>query len=103
MGGRIRNSRMGAERCQQEGPCQEAAKAAQEGEKRQNAQLERIRSAAAKEVQAASYPLNLVLTETPGKLNDEQKQALKSAQAALQRLSRAADKTVPAGSSQTEK
>jgi DNA-binding response OmpR family regulator len=82
---------------------EQAAKAAQEGEKRQNAQLERIRSAAAKEVQAASYPLNLVLTETPGKLNEEQKQALKSAQAALQRLARAADKTVPSGSPQTEK
>ena len=54
-----------------------------------------MHSATAEEVQAASYPLNLVLTETPGSLNDKQKQALLSAQAALSRLALAAEKNTP--------
>jgi predicted phage gp36 major capsid-like protein len=47
------------------------------------------------EVQVASYPLNLALTETQGKLNAEQRQALEAVQTALQRLARVAEKTVP--------
>jgi len=47
------------------------------------------------EVQAASYPLNLALTETQGSLTVDQRQALEVVQAALQRLTRAAEKTVP--------
>lgn len=74
---------------------EQAAEAARAGEKRQNALLENMRSATAEEVQAASYPLNLVLTETPGNLNDKQKQALLSVQGALSRLTRAAQKTHP--------
>jgi len=73
-----------------------AAEAAREGEKRQNSLLERVRSAAMQEVQAANYPIHLLLTETPGKLNPAQKQALLSVQGALQRLARAAEKTIPA-------
>ena len=65
---------------------------------RRNALLERMRSAAVSEVKAASYPLNLVLTEKPGKLNEAQKQALLAAQEALHRLTRAAEKTVPSES-----
>jgi DNA-binding response OmpR family regulator len=71
---------------------EQAAEAARAGEKRQNALLESMRAATAKEVQAASYPLNLVLTETPGSLNDKQKQALLSVQGALSRLAHAAEK-----------
>jgi GAF domain-containing protein len=71
---------------------EQAAEAARAGEKRQNALLESMRAATAKEVQAASYPLNLVLTETPGNLNDKQKQALLSVQGALSRLAHAAEK-----------
>ena len=46
------------------------------------------------EVQVASYPLNFVLTEMPGPLNPEQRQALESVQAALQRLARSSEKTI---------
>lgn len=74
---------------------EQSAEAARAGEKRQNAQLESMREAAAEELQAASYPLNLVLTEMPGSLNNEQKQALLSVQGALSRLTRAAEKNFP--------
>ena len=74
---------------------EQAAESARTGEKRQNDLLKSMHSATAEEVQAASYPLNLVLTETPGSLNDKQKQALLSAQAALSRLAHAAEKNTP--------
>ncbi|MBI5353437.1 MAG: response regulator [Chloroflexi bacterium] len=63
-------------------------------EKQRYATLESIRSSIQGELQAAGYPLNLVLTEMPGPLNAEQKKALESVQAAMQRLSRSAEKTV---------
>jgi hypothetical protein len=47
------------------------------------------------EVQSASYPLNLVLTETTGKLTAEQRQALETVQGALQRLTHISEKTFP--------
>lgn len=71
---------------------EQAAESARAGEKRQNDLLKSMRSATAEEVQAASYPLNLVLTESTGSLNDKQKQALLSVQSALSRLARAAEK-----------
>ncbi len=74
---------------------EQSVQKARDGEKQQNALLERMRSAAVNEVQAASFPLNLVLTEKPGKLNEAQKQALQAVKEALQRLTRAAEKTVP--------
>ena len=74
---------------------EQSAEAARESEKRQNAALESMRAAVAKELQAAGYPLNLVLTEMPGTLNNEQKQALHSVQEALNRLTRASEKSVP--------
>jgi DNA-binding response OmpR family regulator len=72
------------------------AESASEGEKRQNALLERIRHAASEEVHTAMYPLNQLLAETPGKLNEAQKKSLRTLQEALQRLAREAEKTVPA-------
>ena len=74
---------------------EQSAEAARDSEKRQNLALENIRTAVAKELQAAGYPLNLVLTEMPGTLNNEQKQALHSVQEALNRLTRASEKSVP--------
>lgn len=74
---------------------EQSVQKARDGEKQQNALLERMRAAAVQEVQNASYPLNLVLTEKPGKLNEAQKQALQSTKEAIQRLTRAAEKTVP--------
>jgi len=72
---------------------EQSAEAARESEKRQNAQLVSMNAALAKELQAASYPLNLVLTEMPGVLNNEQKQALASVQEAINRLARASEKS----------
>jgi len=73
----------------------QSAEAARAGAKRQNALLENMRAAASKELQAASYPLNLVLTEMPGSLNSEQKRALLSVQGALSRLARMTEKSIP--------
>lgn len=72
-----------------------SAQSAREGEKRQNALLESVRTAIAEELRAAAYPLDLVLTEMPGNLTEKQKEALKAVRAALQRLARAAEKTTP--------
>jgi DNA-binding response OmpR family regulator len=64
------------------------------GEKHRQAALESMREAIHGELQAAGYPLNLVMTEMPGALNLEQKKALQSVQEALSRLSRSSEKTV---------
>jgi DNA-binding response OmpR family regulator len=65
---------------------EEAAEVARNGEKNRHALLENLRSLIQSEVQAAGYPLNLVMTGSPGALNDDQRKALESVQAALQRL-----------------
>ncbi len=70
------------------------AENARAGEKRRQAALETLRETIQGEVQAAVYPLNLLLTEMPGALNEEQKKALESVQAALQRLTRSSEKTI---------
>lgn len=73
---------------------EQAVENARAGEKHRHTALETLRETIHSEVQAALYPLNLVLTEMPGTLNPEQKKALTSVQAALQRLSRSSEKTV---------
>ncbi len=73
---------------------EQSVETARTGEKYRYAALESAREAIRNEVQAASYPLNLVLTEMPGALNAEQRQALESVQAALQRLARSSEKTI---------
>lgn len=73
---------------------EQTAENAHAGEKQRHAALESMREAIESVVQAATYPLNLVLTEMPGVLNPEQKKALESVQAALQRLTRSSEKTV---------
>ena len=73
----------------------DSANAAKEREKQQNALLESIRSSISEELQAAVHPIDLLLTGKPGKLSDEQRQALQASRAALQRLARAAEKTTP--------
>ena len=72
----------------------QTAENARASEKHRYASLESIRASIQDEVQAAGYPLNLVLTEMPGPLNPEQKKALESVQTALQRLSRSSEKTI---------
>lgn len=66
-----------------------------EGEKQQNALLESVRSSIVEDLQAAIQPVDLVLAEKLGGLAERQRQALKSARVALQRLRRAVDKTTP--------
>jgi DNA-binding response OmpR family regulator/putative methionine-R-sulfoxide reductase with GAF domain len=73
----------------------DSANVSKEREKQQNALLESIRSSISEELQAAVYPIDLLLTGKPGKLSDEQRQALQTSRAALQRLARAAEKTTP--------
>jgi DNA-binding response OmpR family regulator len=66
-----------------------------QGEKRQNALLEALRTSINEELHAALYPIDLLLTEKPGQLSEIQRQALQTSRAALQRLTRAAEKTTP--------
>jgi DNA-binding response OmpR family regulator len=66
-----------------------------EGEKRQNALLESVRSSIAEELQAITQPLDLLLAEKFGGLTEHQLQALRAARVALQRLTRAVEKTTP--------
>ena len=73
---------------------EQAAENARAGEKHRHAALDSLRGAIQSEVQAALYPLNLVMTEMPGALNPEQKKALESVQTALQRLGRSSEKTI---------
>ena len=60
-----------------------------EGEKRQNA----LRSSIDEGVQAATQPLDLLVSEKLGKLNEAQRQALSTIRAALQHLTRSVEKT----------
>lgn len=74
----------------------ESTKAAREVQKRQNSVLESIRNSVVEEVRAAIQPVDLLLTEMPGMLTNDQKQSLQAARSALQRLSGTAEKTMPA-------
>jgi len=71
------------------------------GEKNRRGLFDLLRNAIRDEVQAASYPLDLLMTETPGALNAEQRKALESVQAALQRLTNVSEQTsAPAATKQ---
>jgi DNA-binding response OmpR family regulator len=67
---------------------------ARTGENSRYTTLESVRASIRKEMESASYPLNLVLTEKPGPLNPEQRKALESVQVALQRLTRSSETTI---------
>jgi GAF domain-containing protein len=71
---------------------EQTSESARTGDTQKIVALDSIRRLIRDEVQAANYPLNLVMTEMPGSLNGEQKQALASVQGALQRLLAAAEK-----------
>lgn len=66
-----------------------------EGEKQQTALLESVRSSISEELQGAVQPIDALLAEKIGSLNNQQRQALRAANAALQRLTRAVEKTTP--------
>lgn len=73
----------------------DSVQASKENEKRQNALLESVRNSIQEELQSAAYPIELLLTEKTGTLTETQRQALRTARAALQRLAHAAEKTTP--------
>jgi GAF domain-containing protein len=73
---------------------EQTADSARSGEKLLNAALESLRKSIYDETQSAGYPLNLMLTESMGKLTSEQRQALEAVQASLQRLTRISEKTL---------
>ncbi len=66
-----------------------------EGQRRQNAMLEAIRSSINEELQAAIYPIDLLLKDKNSSLSELQRQALQTSRAALQRLGRVTEKTTP--------
>jgi glycerol-3-phosphate dehydrogenase (NAD(P)+) len=55
------------------------------------------------ELQAASYPIDLLLAEKVDRLTDQQRTALQTARVALQRLARVAEKTMPPVSTPSKK
>ncbi len=71
------------------------AETARNGEKRQNALLQKLRENIQESLQTATFSIDLLLAEKAGKLHPEQRQALETAQAALKRLSDAANQTIP--------
>ena len=78
----------------------QTAELARVGEKSRRAALDSARGAIREEVQTAMYPLELVLAESAGTLNVEQRRALQTVHSALQRLTRASENTVVPGASQ---
>jgi DNA-binding response OmpR family regulator len=66
-----------------------------ESEKRQSAILEAVRSSVYEELKTAIYPVDVLLAGKAGPVTEEQKQALQTTRAALQRLGHAAEKTMP--------
>jgi DNA-binding response OmpR family regulator len=65
------------------------------GEKQQNALLEAIRRSIAEELQSLDQPLDLLFAGKLGSLTESQRQALQTVRFALQRLTRAVEKTIP--------
>jgi len=74
---------------------EQAAESAKSGEKRQNALLESVRETVRDELQATNHPIELLLSRKTGPLTEQQREVLQTAQAALHRLARATEKTVP--------
>jgi DNA-binding response OmpR family regulator len=74
---------------------EQTAEAAKSGEKRQNAVLESVREAVCEELETAKNPIESLLNQDVGSLTVQQREALESAQAALQRMARATEKTIP--------
>lgn len=74
---------------------EQTAEAARINEKTRNAMLEALRDAIHEEMQVSMYPLDALISSGPGPLTSAQEQALKTVQNSLQRLSRAAEKTIP--------
>jgi DNA-binding response OmpR family regulator len=82
---------------------EQTAESARAGEKRQNALLESVRQAVWEELDEVKAPIELLLDQRTSPLNGEQRQALRAAQMAMQRLARATEKTVPPVTPMTKK
>ena len=74
---------------------EQTAEAARINEKTRNAMLEALRDSIHEEMQVSMYPLDALISGKSGPLTGAQKQALTAVQSSLQRLSRAAEKTIP--------
>ena len=74
---------------------QESADASHSGKKRQNAVFETLRGGLYEELRTASFSLSLLAKGKLGDLNKGQKQALETAEAALERLQKIAKKAIP--------
>lgn len=72
-----------------------SAQSAREAEKRQNALLESMRRSLSEELKSVVYPIDVMLAGKTGNLTENQRDALKTARAALQRMARALEKTTP--------
>jgi len=77
---------------------EQTAESARSDENLLKATLESMRKTISEETHSASYPLNLMLTETTGKLTAEQRQALDAVQASLQRLARISERAFSSSS-----
>jgi len=69
-----------------------AQAAARENKQQPNATLEAVRNSIFEELKTAIYPVDVLLAGKSGPLTEEQKQALQTTRAALQRLARVAEK-----------
>ncbi|MBT3321985.1 MAG: response regulator [Anaerolineae bacterium] len=74
---------------------QESANTSHSGEKRQDALWEALRGTLYEELRTASFSIDLITNEKLGHLNKGQRQALETAQAALERLQKTAEQTIP--------
>jgi DNA-binding response OmpR family regulator len=74
---------------------EQTAEAANSGARQRNALLEAVRESVRDEVKAAKHPIELMLAMKAGPLTEHQREMLHAAQAALQRLARVTEKTVP--------
>ena len=74
---------------------QQSADASHSGEKRDDAILEALRGSLYEELRTANFSINLLSEEKLGGLNKGQRQALETAQAALERLQKIAKNTIP--------
>jgi DNA-binding response OmpR family regulator len=74
---------------------EQTVESARTGEKHQNQMFEGLRRVVYTELQGVRYPLSLLMTEKLGDLNEQQKEALTTAEAAMQRLSSAIQKSTP--------
>ena len=72
---------------------QQSADTSHSGEKRQDALWEALRGSLYEELKAANFSINLLSEEKLGSLNKGQRQALETAQSALERLQKIANNT----------